>query len=273
MANSTSDIYLNVDAAEADRENVWIDLNGNGVKDEGEKITRFGMEQDKMVALKATTSNVVLYGKVTMLSAPESGIFAVIESNHTSLKYVDLSSNGLVAFFLKDMIDLEYLNVSDNNFQLQAIPFLVGCYPKLKVLDMSNSNISAVTGGFGENTELVSLNANGCNLGKIDLTANTKLQTLLLSGNGLEELSIGHLKDLRYLEVIGNNMKSPALTQVISDLCTVPGNVPGRLFVGGNPGSSGIDISPAMKKNWQVDIDHLKGDNYIFRPGFKGEKW
>ena len=73
--------------------------------------------------------------------------------------------------------------------------------------------------------------------------------------------------------MIGNNMKSPALTQVISDLCTVPGNVPGRLFVGGNPGSSGIDISPAMKKNWQVDIDHLKGDNYIFRPGFKGEKW
>lgn len=273
MANSTSDIYLNVDAAEADRENVWIDLNGNGVKDEGEKITRFGMEQDKMVALTATTSNVMLYGKVTMLSAPESGIFAVIESNHTSLKYIDLSGNGLVAFFLKDMIDLEYLNVSDNNFQLQAIPFLVGCYPKLKVLDMSNSNISAVTGGFGENTELVSLNANGCNLGKIDLTANTKLQTLLLSGNGLEELSIGHLKDLRYLEVIGNNMKSPALTQVISDLCTVPGNVPGRLFVGGNPGSSGIDISPAMKKNWQVDIDHLKGDNYIFRPGFKGEKW
>ena len=183
MASSTSDIYLNVDAAEADRENVWIDLNGNGIKDEGEKITRFGMEQDKMVALRATTSNVVLYGKVTMLSAPESGIFAVIESNHTSLKYVDLSSNGLVAFFLKDMIDLEYLNV------------------------------------------------------------------------------------------IGKNMKSPALTQVISDLCTVPGNVPGRLFVGGNPGSSGIDISPAMKKNWQVDIDHLKGDNYIFRPGFKGEKW
>lgn len=273
MVGSTGTIYLNVDAAPEDRDGIWVDLNGNGITDEGEKITEFGLGADAMNVLDRTTKNLIVYGKVTKLAAPESNVFACIESKGNALTYLDLSTNQIAALVMENMVNLEYLDVSNNDFQTDAVPFLTLPFPKLKVLNIANSGITEIDGGLSENTELTYLNANGCGFEELDLSANTKLQSLFLSNNALTSLDVSPLTQLTYLEVIGNQLKGEALANLIEGLPTVSGTTPGKLFIAGNPGASGTDIEPAQEKNWKVDTDHLKGDNYIVRPSLPGEEW
>lgn len=273
MGGASGNLYLNVDAAPADRKDVWVDLNGNGIKEKGEEVTSFGLDADQMMVLPRRGKNVVIYGKITALSAPESGILALVESNLTSLKYVDISANGAAALHLSGMKDLEYLDVSDNNFRTDVLPFILSEYPNLKVLNMSESGISEVKGGFAHNPNLVYLNARGCGIEAMDLTACTKLRTLIVSDNNLSELDIKPLTGLSYLELIGNRMSKEALASVISSLPKVDAKIPGKLFLGRNPGATVVDIVPAQDKNWKVDIERDKGDNHIDRPKLDGEKW
>lgn len=273
MMGTKDGIYLNVDAAPEDRDGVWVDLNGNGRQDEGEKITKFGPGAQNMNILENPAQNVIFYGKITMLSAPESGILAVLLSNHDHLTYLDLNGNGLAALQLPGMTNLEFLDVSENGFMLNILPFSTETFTKLKVLNIANSGITEITGGLSQNTELTYLNANGCGLEEIDLSANTKLQSLFLSNNGLASLDVSPLTQLTYLEVIGNKLREEALASLIEGLPTVAGTTPGKLFIAANPGTSGTDIAPAQEKNWKVDTDHLKGDNYIVRPSLPGEEW
>ena len=153
------------------------------------------------------------------------------------------------------------------------LPFILSEYPSLKVLDMSESGISEVKGGFAHNPNLVYLNARGCGIEAMDLTACTKLRTLIVSDNNLSELDIKSLTSLSYLELIGNRMSKEALASVITSLPKVDAKIPGKLFLGRNPGATVVDIVPAQDKNWKVDIERDKGDNHIDRPKLDGEKW
>ena len=68
-------------------------------------------------------------------------------------------------------------------------------------------------------------------------------------------------------------MSKEALASVISSLPKVDAKIPGKLFLGRNPGATVVDIVPAQDKNWKVDIERDKGDNHIDRPKLDGEKW
>lgn len=273
MYGSQGTMYVNIDAAPEDRDDVWIDLNSNGTMDQGEKVTDFGMGASHMASYTFNSGTVILYGKVTKLIAPNSNIFAMIDSSNTELRYLDLNSNNVAALLLPNAKKLEYLDVSGNQFLIKEIPFTTTLYPNLKVLNISNSGISVIDGGLGANKELTYLNANGNGIESIDLSKNTKIKTLLLSDNYLSDIDISPLKSLTYLELISNKLSTKSLTKVLGDLPAITGSVPGSLFIGNNAGSRSVDLSVAQQKNWKVDIDRLKGNVDIVRPNFSGEEW
>ena len=68
-------------AAEADRPDVWVDLNNNGTKDDGEAVTEF----DKFVKYTLGAKTVTVYGKVTLLDCFSNQLATLDVSNNTAL--------------------------------------------------------------------------------------------------------------------------------------------------------------------------------------------
>ncbi|KGN91819.1 hypothetical protein HQ43_07010 [Porphyromonas canoris] len=81
-------IKLWIYAEEADRPNVWIDLNNNYVKDAGENVTVFGTEQEYTLGSRIVT----VYGNVFMLTSNSNKLTSLDVSKNTAL--VDLGCYG-----------------------------------------------------------------------------------------------------------------------------------------------------------------------------------
>ena len=105
------------------------------------------------------------------------------------LKYLDLSSNNLVALsnrLFDGLYQLETLNLTDNKFRQIPSPALVPL-TQLNYLDLSdNTEIKRVpNSAFFKNTKLTELGLKGCRLAKIE---NNAFQSL---GN------VNHHHDIR----------------------------------------------------------------------------
>jgi len=84
-------VELLIDAEEPDRANVWIDLNNNGVKDDGEAVTKFG----SMGEYTLGSQTVTIYGKVTKLDCIENQITSLDVSKNSNLKFLACYENKI----------------------------------------------------------------------------------------------------------------------------------------------------------------------------------
>jgi len=84
-------VELLIDAEEADRANVWIDLNNNGVKDDGEAVTKFG----SMGEYTLGSQTVTIYGKVTKLDCIKNQITSLDVSKNSNLKFLACYENKI----------------------------------------------------------------------------------------------------------------------------------------------------------------------------------
>ncbi len=134
--NHSNEISLAIDANEEDRQNVWIDLNCNSVKDDGEDIKKFTDKLKELYYYKLTSEKVRVYGKVTKfgvrgylnsLKLSHSPQLKALRLEETRLSKLDVSKNTLLT-----NMDIENYNricITVNQEQL-----------KNKVFDWKKSN-------------------------------------------------------------------------------------------------------------------------------------
>ena len=279
-------LAFSVEADPAERDNVWIDLNGNGTLDEGEKIKGFGSTGANVV--KATTNQLIIYGHITSLTVSYGQVkyyWGGSDNANTEIKHLNFSGTGISACVPAWYPKLETLLLADNPMLLlintKKLPFLSNP-AGLMVLDLGNSgsiirqmNIPYDVPPFSQMTGLTYLNIQGWDWTseQVDLSKMTKLERLIASGNKLETIDLSGAKSLKYIELIGNQLTAETIDKLLSDLPDRTGKSPGQLFIADNPGSGSGKYSIARSKNWRVDARNSISNHPARRPNMEGEDW
>lgn len=282
-------LAFSVEAEPAERDKVWIDLNGNGTMEEGEKITNFGSTSANLVYPQ--TPNLCIYGHITSLTITRgtvSSYFGAAESEKSAnmeLKHLNLSGSGVMVCLSALLPKLETLLLGDNPMLFildnEKTPFLQN--PSLlKVLDLGNSGSVIRQAKYNYDvprfelmTGLTYLNIQGWGWPseQVDLSKMTKLERLVASGNNLETIDLSSAKGIKYIELIGNKLTKEAVNKLIADLPDRTGKSPGQLFIAENPGSGAGKYAIAKSKNWRVDARNSISDQPARRPNMEGEDW
>lgn len=287
---SSGKVFYAVDAEPADRADIWVDLNNNGTKDEGEAITEFG--PSKLLLANMTSTHMVIYGKITSLAILHGGVssFWGVQSDskygNPALKHLTISGqHGMMIAVTGIYPELESINLSDNPWYVlvntAGLPFVQNP-EKLKSLNLGNSGSTPIQYGVKHNTidftkmsSLTYLNIEGWNWNEqqADLSQLPKLERLVAKGNQMSKLNLKASTELTYVELIGNKLDATALNQLLQDLPDRTGKSPGMLYVAGNPGSGKGNYKLARDKNWRVDARNSISDHPARRPNMEGEDW
>ena len=279
-------LAFSVEADPAERDKIWIDLNGNGTLDEGEKIETFGSTGANLVY--PTTNQLIIYGHITSLTVSYGQVkyyWGGSDNVNTEIKHLNFSGTGITACISALYPKLETLLLADNPMLLlintKELPFLSNP-AGLKVLDLGNSgsiirqmNMAYDMPPFGQMTGLTYLNIQGWDWTseQVDLSKMTKLERLIASGNKLETIDLSGAKSLKYIELIGNQLTAETIDKLLSDLPDRTGKSPGQLFIADNPGSGSGKYSIARSKNWRVDARNSISNHPARRPNMEGEDW
>ncbi len=189
-------IRLRIDAAEADRPDVWIDLNNNGEKDDGEAVTKFAVSVEYTLGAQTVT----VYGKVTWLNCDENQLTSLNVSNNKELEKLYCRDNHLTELDVSNNKKLVQLSCRDNHLteldvsNNKELERLYCCNNHLTELDVSN------------NTALRELNCDRNHLTELDVRNNKKLGWLYCYSNQLTELDVSNNTALQYLYCSDNRL-------------------------------------------------------------------
>lgn len=281
-------IKLTIDAAEADRTDVWIDLNNNGIKDEGETVTNFGKNAETEYKLGAQT--VTIHGKVNALWC-RSGQFTMLDilgnpelielecshnqlteldaSNSTKLAMLHCYNNQLTVLNISNSLQLTNLECSHNQLttlDVSSNPELISlsCFGnQLTTLDLSNnSNLKWLNCGnnklgmldLSKNLQLNDLYCGGNQLTSLDLLSNTELETLSCPRNQLTALDLSNNPKLQKIYCETNNISGDQMSALVNSLPDRIDEYPGEYVLrywleDGNTFDKAQE-SILSKKNW-----------------------
>lgn len=197
-----SKISLNIDAEMADRSTIWVDLNGNEMKDAGEEVNNFGTD----VSYSISSQDITVHGPVTKisLSGNELTRFDFLQNPFlNTVSSIDLSDNELTELNLTiKYLVLESLNIAGNRLSTDEIS---------EVINALNDR-SSTTPGTLTLLNLEGEEANGATNAQIAL-ANAKNyivkdgfgNTLLAGDIPLQDQTASELEDIeayQYKEVL-----------------------------------------------------------------------
>ena len=193
---------------------MWIDLNGNEIKDDGEAVTTFSYQN---YTIKAQTFRI--YGKVDYLSCRNSQLTTLDSTKNEALRVLYADNNPeLVVKGTKLQVlglDVAVFHNNRNNLTLSELHDLVitpsegvttvhtAGLDKLQYLSVSGcNNITSLD--LSTNTELTKLLANNSGLTSLDLTKQHKLHTLEVEGTPLTKLNIEKNTPLKVVDISHN---------------------------------------------------------------------
>lgn len=185
--NIGESIILGINAAFEDWANVWIDLNNNGTKDEGEEVVTFGNNVEYTLGAQTVT----IHGKVTYLICSDNQLTMLDVSCDPKLTSMNCCGNQLTALDLSNNTELIWLNCLGN---------------QLTTLDLSN------------NMELTWLNCLGNWLTALDVSKNMKLTVLDCAYNRLTALDVSKNTELTTLWCFGNKIFGEMMTALVNSL-------------------------------------------------------
>ncbi len=192
-----SKIELHINAKQEDERTIWIDLNGNGEREEDEKVHLFGRYIS--VYLKKRTFRI--YGKVIGLICCRNGLTSLNVSKNTYLEYLDCKHNQLTNLDISKNSKLDVLRCSKN--QLKNID--VSKNTNLRILECRLLDLTSLD--IANNINLESLNCSDNQLVSLDVTKNPKLKYLFCSENKLENLNISNNINLLRLSCFHNELR------------------------------------------------------------------
>lgn len=193
-------ISLSIDAPQNKYSQLWIDLNGDGVRAEDgtEDITVFNSYQDYILTPGMKTVSV--YGDITYLASASNGLTAIGISENPYLTTLNVPLNKLSVLDVSKNSALTHLDLSSNNIhtldvsQNNALVSLWAFNNSLTQLNLSN------------NADLVFLDFSGNQLSSIDVSKNRELVRLIGLNNQLTSLDISQNDKLNRLWLFGNSI-------------------------------------------------------------------
>ncbi len=216
------EIVLN--AKKEDQEKIWIDLNNNGIKDVGEKITKFyhidnydflnsGVLSGLVYPIDLNTNKVRIYGNITEFSYTVSlqipdgygstdkyniGFNKINVSKLNRLNQLNIYDERISDLKLSKNLDLEYLRINCSN--LKSIN--LSNNKKLKTLSIDNIHKTLQILNLSTNNLLEKLELSGLGLDTIDISNNRNLKTLVLKLNDkISKLNISKNKKLQKIKL------------------------------------------------------------------------
>lgn len=205
-------VNLAVDAPQAARSGVWIDLDGDGVRagDGMEDITVFGAYRNYKFAsgLKAIS----VYGDITYFAAASNELTALDVSRNPFLETLNVPLNRLGSLDLSKNTALARLDCSGN-----SLPSLdVSQNRSLVSLWAFDNRLSALN--VSGNTALAFLDCSGNKLATLDVTQNSELVRLLCYNNQISSLDISQNGKLNRLWAFGNLFSADETARIIDAL-------------------------------------------------------
>jgi len=265
--NVDETIRLHIEAAEADKADVWIDLNNDGVKDSGEDNVTFGV----LAYYTLGAQTVTIYGKVTMLVCYNNSLTTLDVSNNAALQVLDCSHNSLTTLdvttntalqqlycYINSLTELDLtkntalLNLSCNGNSLTELDLT-----KNTALQRLYCEVNLLTElDVTKNTALQGLRCSKNSLTELDLTKNTALQKLYCNGNSLTSLDVTNNAELEYLSCYGNQITGGQMEILVNSLVKRNGKTTGKFYVHdpNNPTNviTKAQVLIAEGKNWRV---------------------
>lgn len=257
-ADDNSAWELFIDAADADRAGIWVDLNNNGTKDNGETPTKFGMNlDDKNTFSLGSSKTITIYGKVTKFGCPSNELTGIDISNNTILVELDCAYNRLTTLYVAKNTRLESLDCSYN--ELPALD--VSKNTALKYLSCYWNQLTALN--LTQNTGLTHLACFKNKLTALDLTKNTALEQFLCVLNQITTLDLSQNKALKVVDITRNSFNSANMKHFLNTLPTLPSSSKGILYLLYPPDNNSVpanaDITTAKSKNWKLYEFHSTG--------------
>ena len=179
-------ISLGINAPEADKAGVWVDLNGNGKWDEG--IDQKPVFDGGDYTLQAQTFKI--YGKIGFLNCNDREITALDISHNPALTELFAFNNNLPSIAHLDQ--LKKLGIDTHTLLASSLPQGLTYLAIEETTPLSTIDTSPFT-------ELKTLNLYCKSLKSLDLSNNKKLQRLYISKTGLTELDLSHQPNLNEL--------------------------------------------------------------------------
>ncbi len=243
------ELIIDIDVANyADRDECWIDLNNNKVRDPGEEIQTFGTWVSTSARYIVGSSLITIYGKVTKFT---SGYYNDFDTD-------EITGNDIIEFDLSNNKELEYLHVSYND-ELTNVD--ISQNKKLEVVDLSISRkLQQID--TSQNEELVRLTLYSCyEIKSVDVSNNRKLQDLDLAYTWVDELDISNNNELNYIRWDYNiqktdGYKAGTITKLVSDLPDRTSKDKGRLILyeGAPNNITTSEIQTVLDKNWDFEF-------------------
>ena len=202
----------------------YTSMSAHNITVTGDSILLFVVPDKKLSALDVSRYPMLSslhcnFNQLTNLDVSRNIMLGTLYCDNNQLTNLDVSYNTALGLLSCSGNQLTKLDVS-KNIKL----FQLGCTDnQLKSLNLSS------------NTELTGLNCSGNQLTKLDVSNNTKLNDLDCSNN---KLTVSALNDL-FRTLHNNTAQYP------------PGY---DIYIGGNPGAKGCDVSIAEKKGWTVKL-------------------
>ena len=234
-------------AEEADKADVWIDLNNNTVKDEGEAVVTFSPRTYYTIGAQTVT----IHGKVTALYCNTTGITGLDVSNDPLLKELNCGNNVLPELDLTNCPLLTYVA-------------LYSC--KLPELDLS------------ENTFVRTLDCSDCQLTELDLSSCDSLTSIVCYSNDINGENMTALMNSLPTPLVTSNLTifAPAAATpdlnaaTTADVAIATGKNWNVINYDNTPyvGVSGInDVTNSdfniLSKNGQLRINHAKAGELV----------
>lgn len=211
-------LSLSIDVPENKHTQVWIDLNGDGVRaeDGSEDITLFNSYQDYSV--QSGLKTISIYGDITYLAGASNGLTEIDISRNPYLTTLNVPLNKLNVLDVSKNSALTHLDLSSNNIhtldisQNRSLVSLWVFNNSLTQLDLSN------------NADLVFIDFSGNQLSSIDVSKNSELVRLIGFNNQLTSLDISQNNNLNQLWLFGNSL-SYSETERIENIVNAMSNV------------------------------------------------
>ncbi len=191
-------IKLLIKANANDQNNVWIDLNNNGTKDNNEKITNF----TDTISYTINAQTINIYGKITKFDCQKNDLTELEVGQNEYLTYLacmdnqitqlDVSQNKKLKYLYCLRTPLQQLDVTQNT----ELTDLNCRYTQLQQLDVS------------KNKKLKYLSCSYTSIGWLDVTNNQQLIGLYCKKIGLKELDVAQNKELIELVCFDNYISS-----------------------------------------------------------------
>ena len=205
-------INLSIDAPESKRSQLWIDLNGDGVRAEDgtEDISKLNSYQDYYLAPGLKTVSV--YGDITYLASASNELTTIDVSRNPHLTTLNAPLNKLTELDVTQNGALEHIDCSGNN--IHAVD--VSQNSKLFSLWVFNNNLTELD--LSNNSNLASLDFSGNQLNSIDVSQNSELVRLIGFNNQLTSLDISNNEKLNRIWLFGNPIPNQEVELIIDSM-------------------------------------------------------